>query len=307
MTVSKIVLLVLVPAMVLSGPVIAGGMLIWRKKRERARKRSPLTTDLLRPPGYSLRLQIDALRDKVDEDLIALVAIPLLLYSVHLTQSHVFSVPETASRIATTVVAGVVGTGWMTWRLLRLAKRLDRMRIGIDAEMFVGQELDQLMRSGAAVFHDVPADKFNIDHLVIARSGVFAIETKGRAKPIRGQGSKDVSVMFDGDALRFPGWSESEPIGQANRQAKWAAEWLTSAVGAQVAVTPVLAIPGWWIDRKSNAVLVYNGKKPEFLMSIRQPFLSDEMIKRISYQVEQRCRTVKPTYSPVGEAKAANA
>jgi hypothetical protein len=138
-TVSKVVLLVLVAALVLSGPAIAGSLLLWRKTRERARKRSPLTADLLRPPGYSLRVQMDALRDKVDEDLIALVAIPLVLYSVHLTQLHFFSAPESTFRTATIVVAGVVGMGWMTWRLLRLAKRLDHMRIGIDAEMFVGQ------------------------------------------------------------------------------------------------------------------------------------------------------------------------
>ena len=100
--------------------------------------------------------------------------------------------------------------------------------------------------------------------------------------------------------------SEITPISQAKRQAKWATEWLTRAVGVQVDVTPVLAIPGWWIDRKSNSLLVYNGKKPEFLLSIRSPVLSDEMVKRISHQVEQRCRTVKPTYSAVGEAKAAN-
>lgn len=279
---------------------------MWRKKRERARKRSPLTADLLRPPGYSLRLRMDSLRDEVEEKLIALVAIPLVLYSVHLTQSHYFSAPESAFRTVIIAVVGVVGMGWVTWRLLRLARRLDHVRIGIDAEMFVGQELDQLMRSGATVFHDVPAEKFNIDHLVIARSGVFLVETKGRAKPIRGQGPKDASVIFDGRALHFPAWSESKPILQAERQAKWAAEWLTSAVGGQVVVTPVLAIPGWWIDRKSNAVLVYNGKKPQFLLSMRQPFLSDEMIQRISYQVEQRCRTLKPTYSAVGEAKPAN-
>lgn len=306
MTVSKLLLVVLVAALALSGPAIAGTLLMWRKKRDRARKRSPLTADLLRPPGYSLRVQMDALRDKIDEDLILLVTAPLLLYSVYLTQLHFFSARESALQIAAIIVAGVIGSGWMTWRLLRRARRLDHMRVGIDAEMFVGQELDQLMRQGAVVFHDVPAEKFNIDHLVIARSGVFAVETKGRAKPIRGQGTKDASVVFDGGALHFPGWSEVKPIEQAIRQAEWATKWLTRAVGVQVDVAPVLAIPGWWIDRKSNSLRVYNGKKPEFLLSTSGPALSDEMLRRIAYQVEQRCRTVKPTYSALGEAKVAN-
>lgn len=299
MTTSTAFLLLLLSVLVLSGPLVAGGLLLWRKKSVRARKRSPLTADLVRPPGHSLRLQIDAIRDKVDEDFILLVTIPLVLYSMHLTQSHFLSVPESTFRTTVGIAAGIIAIGWMSVRLLRHSRRLDRMRIGVDAEMFVGQELDQLMRSGAAVFHDIPADKFNIDHLVIARSGVFAVETKGRAKPIRGQGSKDASVVFDGSALRFPSWSEVESISQSTRQARWTAEWLSSAVGEPVDVTPVLAIPGWWIDRRGpSPVLIYNGKKPQFLLSIKSPVLTDEMVKRISHQVEQRCRTVKPAYSP---------
>lgn len=305
--IANVLMLLAAAVIIVSGPVIAGGLLLWRKRTRRSRKRSPLTAELLRGPGYSLRLQIDSLRDKVDEIVILLVAFPLVIYSVHLTQSHFFSVAESTFRTAIAIIAGCVATGWTSGRLLQLSKRLDHMRIALDAEMAVGQELDQLMRSGAMVFHDVPAYGFNIDHLVIARAGVFAVETKGRAKPIRGQGTKDASVVFDGGALNFPGWSEVKPISQAKRQAKWTAEWLTSAVGAQVDVSPVLAIPGWWIDRRGQGpVLIYNGKKPQFLLSMRSPVLSDEMVKRISHQVEQRCRTVKPTYSAAGEATAAN-
>jgi hypothetical protein len=39
------------------------------------------------------------------------------------------------------------------------------------------------MRQGAAAFHDLPAEQFNIDHVVVATEGVFAFETKGFTKP----------------------------------------------------------------------------------------------------------------------------
>jgi hypothetical protein len=42
----------------------------------------------------------------------------------------------------------------------------DNLRAGYDAELAVGQELDKLMREGAWVFHDVPGENFNIDHVV---------------------------------------------------------------------------------------------------------------------------------------------
>src|SRR5690606_16497114 len=180
-----------------------------------------------------------------------------------------------------------------TYKLARVAARIDKLRIGVDAERAIGQALDQLMRSGAAVFHDVPADHCNIDHIVVCESGVYAVETKGRSKPIRGKGTDDATVIFDGTKLRFPTWTEDAPLAQADRQATWAAQWLSSAVGEPVQVKPVLAIPGWFIDRKaSGSVLLTNGNNVEFLLSSKGRRLSRQMIQRIVHQIEQRCRTV---------------
>jgi hypothetical protein len=71
-------------------------------------------------------------------------------------------------------------------KMVIISKRAMSYRLGLDAELAAGQELDQLMRHGAFVFHDYPAEKFNIDHVVICESGVFAVETKARMKPDRG-------------------------------------------------------------------------------------------------------------------------
>jgi hypothetical protein len=178
---------------------------------------------------------------------------------------------------------------------------MDKLRLGIDAELAVGQELDQLMRDGAAVFHDLPGDKFNIDHVVIAPQGVFAVETKGYAKPNRGGGTADATVVFDGKSLAFPDWSSSKPIEQADRQARWLADWLTSATGEPVHVAPALALPGWYVERKGRGpVLVFSGRELRgHLLKARtaQP-LSAEQMRRVTHQVEQRCRDVEPQYRP---------
>ena len=76
--------------------------------------------------------------------------------------------------------------------------------------MAVGQELDQLMRQGAATFHDLPAEQFNIDHVVVAAEGVFAVETKGFTKPNQGRGKADATVVYDGETLRFPRWTTQD-------------------------------------------------------------------------------------------------
>jgi hypothetical protein len=62
--------------------------------------------------------------------------------------------------------------------------QLQLNRIGYDGELATAQELNQLMRHGYYVFHDLQAENFNIDHIVIGPAGVFAVETKSRSNDI---------------------------------------------------------------------------------------------------------------------------
>ncbi len=185
----------------------------------------------------------------------------------------------------------------------RRGDQMDKLSLGLDAELAVGQELDQLMREGATVFHDLPGEKFNIDHVVIAPQGVFAVETKGYAKPNRGGGPAEAKVVFDGRVLALPDWSSSKPIDQAARQAKWLSNWLTSATGESVRVAPVLALPGWYVERKGRGeVFVFSGKELRgHLLKVRHPQpLRPEQMRRVRHQVEQRCRNVSPRFGPEG-------
>lgn len=174
-------------------------------------------------------------------------------------------------------------------------RRRNAVSLGLECEMAVGQELNQLMLLGCRVYHDFPAEGFNIDHVVIGPAGVFAVETKGRAKPDKGRGTEDVRVVYDGKSLQFPGWTETKPIAQAKRQAQWLSNWLKSAVGEPIPVLPALALPGWFVIRKDRDMVVFNPKKPDFLAIPRgERSLSDTMIQRVTHQVDQRCRTVEP-------------
>lgn len=267
------------------------GIIVWIR-RQRKSKRNPLTFQMLRAPGESISERIEELNIDIDQNLTFTVFVPLLCYSAYLSTRYIAQVQ--VSPIAFFLLA----SGFVAYCGFKLNKAFIQRhneQLGLDCERAVGQELNQLMLEGYRVFHDFQADNFNIDHVVIGENGVFAIETKGRPKPDRGRGQEDVRVVYDGQVLQFPTWREKEPLEQAKRQAVWLESWIRSAVGEQVPVKPVLALPGWFVDRKSKDFLIYNGKNPQYLMKITtETPLSSVMIQRVAHQIEQKCRDVAP-------------
>jgi hypothetical protein len=69
-------------------------------------------------------------------------------------------------------------------RLVRNIQRRHRLRLALDAEMATGEELNQLMLSGCRVFHDFPADRFNIDHVVVGGREAFSRSRRRRGRSL---------------------------------------------------------------------------------------------------------------------------
>jgi Nuclease-related domain len=290
-------------ALMFTGPALGMWFLVRRKAKDRARRRSPLSSELLRAPGESLVDQINELDSEILAWVVMLMVLPLLVVCVHLAQSYLLREPESLFRwvFAVALVGACIGTG--VHKLHGIAARKDNMRLGLDGERSVAEELNQLMRKGAFVFHDVPGEEFNIDHLVIAREGVFAVETKGYSKPVNTDGRVEARVQFDGARLHFPMFRTSKPLEQAERQAKWVSQWLSKSTGSPVIAIPVLALPGWFVEHAaSGPVRVYSGKQLHQLLNVRGTVrLSDERVQSIAYQAEQRCRTVLRAFAPLDE------
>ena len=292
-------------ATLLVGPGIAVGFLLIRRKRRRAQRRSPIGIDLLRPAGHTVREQLEEASTDLIWDILVLSAIPLLLLATYLAQVQVQSLSR-ASHVAWIYFAAAIAfIAWMIRKLVKAGERLDHLRAGFDAELAVGQELDQLMRTGAAVYHDFPAEGFNIDHIVISSQGVFAVETKGYTKPGDMSGKEAAKVTFDGKVLKFPTWTTSEPIEQADRQAQWFSKWASSATGEKVLAWPVVALPGWFVERTGRSIVrVYSGRALGSLLNSGSGLsIAPQALQRIAHQVELRCRTVVPTYRRDAEPK----
>ncbi len=268
---------------------------LWIIRFKQKGKRSPLSQNLLSSPGETLIKKIEDLSDLITESLVIVIIVPFSVYSSYLFQ--LIKDPEHAPFLLfLLIVVGLVFIVVMIRRLVKLFEKRGHYRLGLDAERAVGEELNQLMIEGFRVFHDFPSENFNIDHIAIGPNGVFAVETKGRAKPDNGRGKADALIVFDGKRLNFPGWFETEPLNQAKRQAEWLSKWLSSAVGETVAVAGVVVLPGWFIERKgAGDVRVLSGKEIYHLKKMNFSRLSPELVQRIAHQVEQRCRNVEPS------------
>ncbi len=255
-------------------------------------KKSPIKDCLLNYPGKSLT-------DKVQDEIWDTFMYSMFLVFVPVISLVIFGAfvryldPSVASPVF--IVVALLITGVLCWRLRRRFQQIRFDRMGLDGERATGEELNQLMKHGYRIYHDMPGDKFNIDHIVIGPAGVFAVETKYRQK-VTGNGKEGAVVRRENGALRFPTHVDTASISQARAQAQWLEEVLTKSVGRHVPVQPVVALPGWFIENgpHDGTVLVINPKNPERFFLRRPNLIHDQLIQQVSYQVEQRCRTIKP-------------
>lgn len=269
-------------------------VLFWTIKfwLHRKKRRSPFPEKFLRNAGETLKKQIDDLNYDISCYILFIIMLPIVTFAIHISQSYFVGEKETLLRISTSVISTAIIVIYITSLLLKSLNKRRILRLGYDGEIAVGQCLNQIMRHGYYVFHDFPCGNFNIDHVVVGYSGVFAIETKARRKPILKDGRAEAKVIYDGNILKFPDWSERKAIAQAINQAKWLSEYLSKSVGEKISVKPVLALPGWYIERTSpNGILVINPKNISVML--KNKYLSDSTINRIVHQIDQKCRDVE--------------
>ena len=229
------------------------------------------------------------------ESLLLILTIPLLFYSMIISLYYFSEKEPQKNVIVVTILIAAAFVAYFFVPLFRLLQKRRRYRLGYDGEVAVGQVLNLLMLDGYHVYHDLEADNFNIDHVVVGPAGVFAVETKARAKSISNNRSKDAIVEYDGRTLRFPTKVETKALEQAKWQADWLSKWLSSAIGDPVAAVPVLALPGWYVKRTSTSGFpVINPKQMKSMLKHhRGNALEDKQVTRIVHQLDQRCRDVK--------------
>lgn len=284
-------------ALILAPIFLAGAALNAFNYSQRNRK-NPLTYNLRRPPGGTVHRKLQGTYLSLITPLAFLGMAVSMPAAIYLFQSHVLGKPDSLIRLVVIGVFIVVLCASAIYAVLKVKWRAYSLALGYECELAVGQELDQLMLKGFRVFHDLEGKDFNVDHVVVGRGGVFAIETKGRSKLLgtAGKGKANPKVQFSNGVFEFPKGYEKRWVEQARRQAVWLKEWLSKAVGFELFVQPVVVIAGWYVETKSPHPVkaIGSGQIGYFFDRLTVQSLTQEQVDRIAYQLDQRTRDLEP-------------
>jgi hypothetical protein len=155
--------------------------------------KSPLKDNPLRNPGESLDKEIhEFLYDEVMQYLL----MSLLMVALALEEWLRWYLNTPLSPLLFSFMA-IATVAYSIFKIIRAKSKIKSLKQGRDGEKAVGQYLEKLREHGAQIFHDVPSKGFNLDHVVIVKSGIYVIETKTYSKPDKGE----AKIIFTGDSV----------------------------------------------------------------------------------------------------------
>ncbi|HYE31946.1 MAG TPA: nuclease-related domain-containing protein [Methylomirabilota bacterium] len=248
----------------------------------RNKRRKLLSEKVLRPPGHSLKQRLETWTEQFDTLGWTAMGIPLVTI-ISLEPLNLSWQAKALPLLAFSITLACIG--------LYVHAERRKLRLAIDGEVIVAEFLNELRAHGYRIYHDYPTDSGNIDHIIIGRGGVFAVETKARRKSKGGEGHK---VTFEQGRMNFPTGSDTSMIPQAIRQAEWLAQHLAKGSTERVSVEAILALPGWWVELKEKPpILILNPKQISSTLAKRPALITDEQTKRIAFHIEERVRDVE--------------
>jgi len=254
------------------------------KESETKETKSPIKNLPVRLPGQSAREHFDTFIENS-------ILFPIMLASVMVVFAFIewyfclMKVPR-MPWLFTGVAFVAIAVAY--WRIRVAYYKARRLRLGITGEEAVGQFLEEQLRPlGCQVLHDIPADGFNVDHVVIGPTGVFTVETKTHSKPAKGASS----IKYDGESVSVNGLKpDRDPIVQAKAQARWIFDLLGRSTGRKAFIQPIVVYPGWFVNPQPlNAeVWVLNEKAlPAFIGNARGCTLTNEDVHLLAFHLAQ--------------------
>lgn len=202
-------------------------------------KKSPLKERPLHVAGQSLDEQI---QKYIAEDVPILFFMPVILIVVTIIAWLNRPFPSQTFPIIMIIITLIVII-YCVYRLIILRKKIKSLVLGRNGERVVAEIFDNLRGQGCVVFHDLVAENFNIDHVILSTHGIFTVETKTFGKPPKGEITyKDENIIAGNINIG------NKIIIQAESESKWLKSILRKSTGKNYYVMPVIVFPGWFVQ-----------------------------------------------------------
>jgi len=177
--------------------------------------------------------------------------------------------------------------GFATYQLGKTIIVRRQVKFLQDANIAIGHQLQQISRGITQVFHDLETSAGVIDHVVIAQTGLYAINVVARRAP------GDASVRLHGNALQFSNANGDESIVDIAARARRLEKEFSDLLGHQVKVRSVIAAPGWEIVEQTNEDhLLVNERNIAMLRGWKDntDHLMNEDVDALKKEMTARCR-----------------
>jgi hypothetical protein len=249
-------------------------------------KRSPFHDKPLRYPGQSIDDEIDKVYDNEILEAVVyatvFIIITILSWVNYFTRTFTDPIIMSIGTIIIVLIAAV--------KIINAGRKLKLLKLGRDGEKIVAEYLEELKREGDTIFHDIVGNKFNIDHVVVSKHGIFVIETKTRSKPLKG----NPSVTYDGHKIFVDGIEpERNAIEQVTALSRWLEKEIKLTTGKYFPIRPVIVFPGWYVEPipSGSAIWILN---PKALISFihNEPIsISDTDLCLIAFHLSRYIKT----------------
>lgn len=247
-------------------------------------KKNPIKDNHLRQPGQSARNKINSI--VYDEIYFYLSIICFLLYFTFYELLRYYkNFPP--SPIFTTAISIIILV-FLIRKIFHKLTLVNRLKQGFKGEIDVAQEIDNLREKGYKIYHDILADDFNLDHVIVSKKGVFVIETKTYSKPIKG----NQDILFDGKKINIAGLGiQTQPLIQVKSASNWLKNTILQSTGKIFFIKPVLVFPGWYVKISNHCkisdIWVLNPKAIGLYIERMPDIISNEDFLLISYHLSR--------------------
>lgn len=256
--------------------------------------KAPFSADgLIREPAYTKRRRQRALEIDIFWHAIA---VPTLVFAWYFASTvRIDNQPRSdLTDFILIFAAGLVALAYFIQRLVRLITEKRHLVVATSAEVATGQYINQLMRYGYWVFHDVSLAGQQLQHLIVGPAGVFVVESKAHRVPRKylKPDAERAQVNFDGAQLVYPDWTDTDPIQAVLRQSQIIGKWLSSKISDTVTPQPVLALPGWYVQSSDwKRVIACNPSNPAIIVKgSNQARLDATTVREILLSLKQATR-----------------